>query len=44
MSGDPLDFTDRYNTVLNPEQEQQYQQWLQLQSALSHRDYEPGHL
>jgi hypothetical protein len=35
---DPLDFTGRYNTQLTPDQEAQYQQWVQLQSALNHRD------
>ena len=35
---DPLDYSDQYNTQLTPQQEAQYQQWLQLQSALNHRD------
>ena len=35
---DPRDYSGRYNTVLSPEQETRYQQWLQLQSALSRRD------
>lgn len=35
---DPLDYTNRYNTALTPDQEQAYQQWLQLQSALNRRD------
>lgn len=38
MSDDPLDYTGRYNTALTPEQETQYQQWLQIQSALNKRD------
>jgi hypothetical protein len=37
-AGDPLDYTNRYNTPLSPDQEQGYQQWIQLQSALNHRD------
>lgn len=35
---DPLDYSSRYNTALPPDQEQQYQRWLQSQSALNNRD------
>jgi hypothetical protein len=40
MSGgpDPLDYTNKYNTSLDPAQEAGYQRWLQLQSALNQRD------
>ena len=34
----PPDFTDQYNTVLSPEQEQAYQQWLMVQSQQNGRD------
>lgn len=34
----PPDYTDRYNTALAAAQEQQYQQWIQAQSARAGRD------
>jgi hypothetical protein len=36
--GDPLDFTDKYNTPLQPDQEAAYQQWVGNQSAATGRN------
>jgi hypothetical protein len=35
---DPLDYTDKYNTVLPPHQEQQFQDWIVSQSKATGRD------
>lgn len=37
---DPRDFTSRYNTTLSPEQEQQYQGWIQQQPPNARNTYD----
>jgi hypothetical protein len=35
MADDDLDYTDKYNTQLSPQQEQQFQGWMKTQSTKS---------